>query len=212
MLKEYIIENYFTNNRNFTKNDFKKKWIIAWITIYSIIGEIPIPLGWDEKPKLEDFLGSDNPKDEFYLSENDIELRKKTINFGFKNKNPFETIYFYNPRRPNECFKKSMEHLLVMPQVFSESTILVFCKDDKKNERAKKLFEIYRNKMLRKWNKSDSPKTAQKSINYGKKLFYDEKENKNLETPRFGDNSSLLKNKRERNNDNQKDFNNEEED
>ena len=94
--------------------------------LYTIIGEIPIPLGWDEKPKLEDFLYNENPKDEFYLSEKDIELRKKTINFGFKNKNPFETIYFYNPKRPNECFKKSMEHLLVMPKVFSESTILVF--------------------------------------------------------------------------------------
>ena len=45
-----------------------------------------------------------------------------------------------------------MEHLLVMPQVFSESTILVFCKDDKIIERAKKLFEIYKRKILKKWN------------------------------------------------------------
>jgi hypothetical protein len=171
--------------------------------MYTIIGEIPIPLGWDEKPKLEDFLCNENPKDEFYLSEKDIELRKKTINFGFKNKNPFETIYFYNPKRPNECFKKSMEHLLVMPKVFSESTILVLCKDEKKIERAKKLFDIYKNKMLKKWNKTESPKKEQKHYFTEDKLFYDENENKNLETPRFG---YFLNNKRERNE--KKEFNN----
>ena len=120
--------------------------------LYTLIREIPILLGWDEKPKLDEFFWNENPNDELYLSEKDIELRKKTINFGFKNKNPFETIYFYNPRRPDECSKKYKEHLLVMPQVFSESTILVFCKDDKIIERAKKLFEIYKRKILKKWN------------------------------------------------------------
>lgn len=163
--------------------------------LYTIIGEIPIPLGIDENPNLEDFLYSENPKDEYYLSENDIELRKKTINFGFKNKNPFETIYFYNPKRPNECFKKSMEHLLVMPQVFSESTILVFCKDNKKNERARKLFKIYKNKLLNKWNNFESPKDKKDKF-IGKVLFFDERENKNMETPRFGGGSFLKKRQR----------------
>jgi len=176
--------------------------------LYTIIGEIPIPLGKDEKPKLEDFLCAENPKDEFFLTEKDIELRKKTINFGFKNKNPFETIYFYNPKRPNECFKKSMEHLLVMPQVFSESTILVFCKDDKKRERAKKLYEIYKNKLFKKWNTIESPKDKKTGLT-GNKLFFDEKENKNLETPKFGFGSiNYLKNKRERS-DKEDDSNNE---
>lgn len=78
--------------------------------LYTIIGEIPIPLGKDEKPCLEEFLSYENPMDEFHLGEEDVELRKKVINFGFKNKNPFETIYFYNPKKPNICFKKSMEH------------------------------------------------------------------------------------------------------
>ena len=164
--------------------------------LYTIIGEIPIPFGKEEKPNLQDFLSSENPKDEFYVSEKDIELRKKTINFGFKNKNPFETIYFYNPKRPNEFFKKSMEHLLVMPQVFSESTILVFCKDYKKNERARKLYEIYKNKLYKKWNDFESPK-EKKNKEYGKPIFYDENDDINLETPRFGGNN-FLKNKRER--------------
>ena len=163
--------------------------------LYTIIGEIPIPLGRDEKLNLEDFLCEENPKDEYYLNENEVELRKKTINFGFKNKNPFETIYFYNPKRPNECFKKSMEHLLVMPQVFSESTILVFCKNDKKNERARKLFKIYKNKLLKKWNTIESPN--KKDIVIKNILSFDEKEDKNLETPRFGA-SGYLKNKRDR--------------
>jgi hypothetical protein len=166
--------------------------------LYTIIGEIPIPLGKDEKPNLEEFLCERNPKDEYYLTDKDIELRKKTINFGFKNKNPFETIYFYNPKRPNECFKKSMEHLLVMPQVFSESTILIFCKDDKKIGRARELFEIYRDKLYRKWNTAESPKNKKSLyIDIKDKFYFDEKENKNLETPRFGM-ESYLRNKRER--------------
>ena len=162
---------------------------------YSIIGEIPIPIGKNEEPKLEEFLCNDNPKDEFYLSENDIELRRKNINFGFKNKNPFETIYFYNRNNPNNSFKKPMEHLLIMPQVFSESTIIVFCKDKKKNERAKKLFDIYKKNLEKKWSVLESPESKKVEVDFGKKFFYDETEEKNLKTPKF--NTSLLK-KRER--------------
>lgn len=175
--------------------------------LYTIIGEIPIPLGRNEKPSLEEFLSNENPNDEFHLGEKDVELRKKNINFGFKNKNPFETIYFYNPKIPNKCFKKSMEHLLVMPQVFSESTILVFCKDNKKNERARNLFEIYKNKLFKKWNisnenniniinKAESPK-EKNNIFMGNEFKFDENENKNLETSRFGG-DDMLKIKRGR--------------
>ena len=39
---------------------------------YNIIGEIPIPIGKKEEPKLDEFLCNENPKDEFYLTENDI--------------------------------------------------------------------------------------------------------------------------------------------
>ena len=184
---------------NSNKNLLEAEKIIKRIynrELYTIIGEIPIPIGQDEKPNIQDFLCSENPKDEFYLSEKDIELRKKTINFGFKNKNPFETIYFYNPKRPSECFKKSMEHLLVMPQVFSESTILVFCKDDKKIERAKKLYQIYKNKLYEKWNNFESPKAKKNKLS-GNPIFYNENYNDNLETPKCGG-DSFLKNKRER--------------
>ena len=168
---------------------------------YNIIGEIPIPIGKKEEPKLDEFLCNENPKDEFYLTEKDIELRKKIINFGFKNKNPFETIYFYNPNQPDKCFKKSMEHLLIMPQVFSEETILVFCKDENKKQRAKKLFDIYKNKLEIKWSIMDSPPKKKNAydFDFDKKFFFDETEDKNLKTPKFG-NSSLLK-KRQRSED-----------
>ena len=49
--------------------------------LYTIIGEIPIPLGKDEKPCLEEFLSYENPMDKFHLGEEDVELRKKVINF-----------------------------------------------------------------------------------------------------------------------------------
>ncbi len=38
---------------------------------YTIIGEIPIPIGKKEVPKIDEFLGYDNPKDEYHLSENE---------------------------------------------------------------------------------------------------------------------------------------------
>ena len=165
---------------------------------YTIIGEIPIPKRKNVELKLDEFLCNENPKDEFYLTENDIELRKKNINFGFKDKNPFDTIYFYNPKRPNYCSKKSMLHLLTMPDIFSESTILVFCKDKNKNGRAKKLFDIYKKNLEKKWGCMDSPERKKKEFEYGKNFFFDETDDKNLKTPKFG-NSSLLK-KRERSN------------
>ena len=164
---------------------------------YTIIGEISIPIGIKEEPDLNQFLCYNNPKDEFYLSENDIELRKKIINFGFKNKNPFETIYFYNPNRPDKCFKKSMEHLLIMPQVFSEETILVFCKNEKKIEKAKILFDEYKKHLLGKWNTKKSPEKKKNGYDFGGKLFFDENEEKNRSTPKFG--NSFLR-KRERSN------------
>ena len=163
---------------------------------YSIIGEIPIPIGKNEEPKLDEFLCNENPKDEYYLSENDIELRKKEINFGFKDKNPFETIYFYEPKQPDDYFKKPMEHFIIMPHVFSESTILVFCKDKKKNERAKKLFNIYKDKLQKKWNIMESPERKKIDLDE-KNFFYDETEEKNLRTPKFGKGSYTKKRKRD---------------
>ena len=88
-----------------------------------------------------------------------------------------------------------MEHLLIMPQVFSESTIIVFCKDKKKNERAKKLFDLYKKNLEKKWSVLESPESKKVEVDFGKKFFYDETEEKNLKTPKF--NTSLLK-KRER--------------
>ena len=41
---------------------------------YKIIEEIPISPGINEEPKLDDFLFNENPKDKFYVSEEDIEL------------------------------------------------------------------------------------------------------------------------------------------
>ena len=190
----------FSLNKN---EDIKKDYLEAEKIVkrvfnrdfYTIIGEIPIPIGKNEVPKIDEFLCNENPKDEFYLTMKDIELRIKNINFGFKDKNPFETIKFFNPKKPNELEKKPMEHLPIMPQFFSESTILVFCKDKKKDDRAKKLFEIYKKKLHQKWNVMDSPEN--KKNEFDEKLIFNEKEQKNMSTPKFGSGSFLKK--RERN-------------
>ena len=204
-LDDYILDTILTFSLNQNedisqnKNLLEAEKIIKKVyerDFYTIIGEIPIPIGKKEEPKLDEFLCNENPKDEFYLSEKDIELRKKEINFGFKDKNPFKTICFYDPNNPNKSFKKSMEHLIIMPKVFSESSILVFCKDKTKNERAKKLFEIYKNKLEKKWNLMESPEKKKNEGEYGNKFVFDETEEKNLKTPTFNNGSFMKKRKR----------------
>ncbi len=90
-----------------------------------------------------------------------------------------------------------MEHLLIMPQVFSEETILVFCKNEKKIEKAKILFDEYKKHLLGKWNTKRSPEKKKNGHDFGGKLFFDENEEKNRSTPKFG--NSFLR-KRERSN------------
>lgn len=123
---------------------------------YRFIGEILLPSNVAYFPDKSEFLCNDNPKDEYYLTEDDIELEKLSYDFGNKNKNPFDNIYFYNPKNPTESFRKLQRHSLLTPNAFREFTIKVICKDQKKVERAKKMFEIYKKKLLKQWNECSS--------------------------------------------------------
>ena len=120
--------------------------------LYRFIGEILLPSDVAFYPDKKEFLCNDNPKDEYYLTEEDIELEKCSYDYGNKNKNPFDNIFFYNPKVPNDCFRKLQRHSLLTPNVFREFCVKVICKDQNKVERAKKMFDIYKKKLLRQWN------------------------------------------------------------
>ena len=120
--------------------------------IYRFVGEILIPNNQYYIPDINDFLSYDNPKDDFYLTKDDIEIKKTSIDYGYGNKNPFQTIYFYNPKVPEKCFKKLQSHSILTPEVFKEYYIKIICKDKNKMERANKLFENLKKRLSVIWS------------------------------------------------------------
>ena len=120
--------------------------------IYRFVGEILIPNNQYYIPDINEFLSYDNPKDEFYLTEDDIEIKKTSIDYGYGNKNPFQTIYFYNPKVPEKCYKKLQSHSILTPEVFKEYYIKIICKDKNKMERANKLFDNLKKRLSLIWS------------------------------------------------------------
>ena len=157
---------------------------------YSLVGEIPLTnnVNINEINKIKtDYFCYKNPKDELFIKNEDIEFRKRSVNFGFGNKNPFCSIYFYNPIT-NEPKVNKMTHLLNMPEkYFSESSILVICKNNKKLERAKKMLELFKNKQFN--IKKEKEMEIEDNEN-------NHKEDENLSTPSF--NKKMLNEKRNR--------------
>ena len=193
---DYIIDSmlHFSDDED-TKNDknlIKAEEIIKRIynrDLYKLVGEIPLINNIDINKMKADFLCYKNPKDELYIKNEDIEFRKRSVNFGFGNKNPFNTIYFYNPVT-NKLRINKMTHLLNMPEKnFSESSILIFCRDSKKLERAKKMLELLKEKQFNIKKEKETEIEDDKNDNN-----YNEKEN--LSTPSF--NQKILNAKRNR--------------
>ena len=153
-----IIRNFDEEECKEHHNYLKAKNIIYDLynrKIYKFVGEILFPIGVYFKPKIEDFLSIENPKDEFYLTKDDIELFVISIDMGYKDKNPFEKIYFYNPNFEDKCFKKLMNYNLNHKDVFREFYLKVICKNNYKFERACEIFEKYKKKLLKFWNENE---------------------------------------------------------
>ena len=191
---DYIIDSilHFSEDED-TKNDknlIEAEKLIKRIynrNLYKLVGEIPLINGIDINKIKADFFCYKNPKDELYIKNDDIEFRKRSVNFGFGNKNPFDTIYFYNPVTNKSKINK-MTHLLNMSEkTFSESSILVICKDSKKLERAKKMLELLKEKQF------NIKKGKEMEIENNKNNY---KEEENLSTPSF--NQKMLNAKRNR--------------
>ena len=130
---------------------------------YRFVGEILIPNNQYYVPDINEFLSYDNPKDDFYLSQDDIEIKKTSIDYGNGNKNPFQNIYFYNPKVPEKCFKKLQSHSILTPEVFKEYYIKIICKDKNKMDRANKLFENFKKRLNLIWSPS---KVKERKFNF----------------------------------------------
>ena len=191
---DYMIDSilHFSDDED-TKNDknlIEAEKLIKRIynrNLYKLVGEIPLINGININKIKADFFCYKNPKDELYIKNEDIEFRKRSVNFGFGNKNPFDTIFFYNPVTNKSKINK-MTHLLNMPEKnFSESSILIFCKDSKKLERAKKMLELLKEKQF------NIKKGKEMEIENNKNNYKDEE---NLSTPSF--NHKMLNAKRNR--------------
>jgi len=130
---------------------------------YRFVGEILIPNNQYYIPDINEFLSYDNPKDDFYLSQDDIEIKKTSIDYGNGNKNPFQNIYFYNPKVPEKCFKKLQSHSILTPEVFKEYYIKIICKDKNKMDRANKLFENFKKRLNLIWSPS---KVKERKFNF----------------------------------------------
>lgn len=111
--------------------------------IYRIAGMVLVPKHYEGiEIRLRDILSYDNPKDNSYLFEGDVILTSASIDYGFKDKNPFNSIYFFKQENRDNCFKRNSS---MLPDQFKEKYIALICKDNKKFERAERLFNHYIN-------------------------------------------------------------------
>ncbi|MCI4376947.1 hypothetical protein PGIGA_G00197560 [Pangasianodon gigas] len=64
------------------------------------------------------------------------------IDYGKKEKNPIDSVYFYCKNNPSKAFQIRKEQVsTLLPNTFSEKHIRVYCKQTDKLEAAKKYFE-----------------------------------------------------------------------
>ncbi len=112
--------------------------------IYKYVGEILINSPFTSNIKLEDIISNDNPKDEFYLKPEDLELVSYSIDYGNSDRDPYEHIYFYKNENPNDSFTVNSKKIsLSVPNVFKESYLFLYCKNSNKLERAKTVFDLF---------------------------------------------------------------------
>ncbi|XP_060772872.1 deoxynucleoside triphosphate triphosphohydrolase SAMHD1-like isoform X2 [Neoarius graeffei] len=64
------------------------------------------------------------------------------IDYGMKDKNPMDNVYFYRKTDPTKAIEIPKEEVsILLPETFSEKRIRVYCKQPDKLEAAKKYFE-----------------------------------------------------------------------
>lgn len=82
------------------------------------------------------------------LNKWDLVANTTKFNYGMKDKNPIDLFKFFsktNPKKPYHIRKKDISSML--PDVFEESEVQVFCKCDDKAEIARDCFKVWCNNM-----------------------------------------------------------------
>ncbi|XP_060772817.1 deoxynucleoside triphosphate triphosphohydrolase SAMHD1-like [Neoarius graeffei] len=76
------------------------------------------------------------------LTYEDFIVNVFAIDYGMKDKNPMDNVYFYRKTDPTKAIKIPKEEVsILLPETFSEKRIRVYCKQPDKLEAAKKYFE-----------------------------------------------------------------------
>ncbi|KAK7884216.1 hypothetical protein WMY93_027339 [Mugilogobius chulae] len=81
-------------------------------------------------------------REETSLTEDDFEIIIPTFDFGKKEKNPLDNLYFYGKFDNKKAFKIPSEQVsqFLLPNTFSEKWISVYCKNPKKKRLAQNSF------------------------------------------------------------------------
>ncbi|KAF5886396.1 deoxynucleoside triphosphate triphosphohydrolase SAMHD1, partial [Clarias magur] len=95
------------------------------------------------KEELAKELADSKPDDiEVDLTPEDFIITVFGIDYGKKEKNPIDDVYFYSKKDPNKAFQILKEEVSkLLPQTFSEKHIRVYCRQAEKLEVAKKYFK-----------------------------------------------------------------------
>ena len=123
--------------------------------IYNFVGEILIPKNCEEmipKIKIAEIISFDNPKDEYYVGPEDLDIISSSIDYGNGERNPMEHIQYYKNESPDVSFNSSTKLSLAVPNVFKESYVFVYCKNKNKLERAKNIFQKFLSKLNKDMN------------------------------------------------------------
>jgi hypothetical protein len=171
------IENFSlkSNDTDLLKASQKVK-DLQYRNLYKFVGEILINSAFTASIRLEDILSCENPKDEFFLGPDDIEMVSHSIDYGNSDRDPYSHIYFYKNENPNEYFTvPSKKVSLSVPNVFKESYLFIYCKNSKKFDRAKSVFSAFL-----------------------KRINMEEKNNQNYHTPVKSNSASFIGNKNNR--------------
>ncbi|KAB5578928.1 hypothetical protein PHYPO_G00188120 [Pangasianodon hypophthalmus] len=95
------------------------------------------------KEQLAKEVAESKPDDiDIDLKPEDFVVKVFGIDYGKKEENPIDSVYFYCKNNPSKAFQPQKEQVSkLLPNTFSEKHIIVYCKQTDKLEAAKKYFE-----------------------------------------------------------------------
>ncbi|XP_076810039.1 deoxynucleoside triphosphate triphosphohydrolase SAMHD1-like [Clavelina lepadiformis] len=81
------------------------------------------------------------------LEKDDIAVNERIFDYGMKKENPLDHFRFYSKDKPDTPDRIPAEKISdMLPRIFQDRELQVFCKDSAKRQKAKEYFEIWRGK------------------------------------------------------------------